>query len=63
LDKRIKALCEAKNITFKPWEIPPWEVQDRERCPYPVGTAGARSWPDALALRAALKKELAPARG
>lgn len=58
-DARIQALCAQKGLTFQPWEIPPWEVGDRERCPYPPNTAGATSWPQALALRAKLKAELA----
>jgi hypothetical protein len=59
IDKRIKALCEQKGITFRPWQFPPpWEVNDGEPCPYPPDSAGAAWWPQALALRAKLKKEL-----
>jgi hypothetical protein len=60
IDKRIKALCEAKGITFKPWEYPrPWEIEDDEPCPYgPPSSAGVTWWPKLLALRAALKEEL-----
>ncbi len=59
IDREIQALCEAKGLTFRPWEFPPpWEVGDREDCPYPAATAGAEWWPKLLALRAALKKEL-----
>jgi hypothetical protein len=58
IDKRIRALCESKKITFRPWEILPWEIGDDEACCYPAGTAGAASWPQALELRAKLKAEL-----
>jgi hypothetical protein len=59
LDKRIKALCEAKAIKLRPWEFPPpWEVEDGEKCPYPRNTAGGQWWPKLMALRASLKAEL-----
>lgn len=60
LNKRIKQLCEAKGLKFRPWEFPPpWEVTDNEPCPYPHYTAGATWWAKLLALRAKLKAELA----
>src|SRR5262245_56712168 len=58
LNRRIKALCEAKGIEFMAWEVPPWEVRDNEPCPYPPRTGGGESWPKTLALRAKLKAEL-----
>jgi len=60
LDKRIKALCEAKGITFKPWQFPerPWTIRDNERNRESPGTCAAIWFDQCLALRAALKKEL-----
>src|SRR5918995_3773142 len=28
LDECIRELCEAKGLTFYPWEVPPWQAPD-----------------------------------
>ena len=41
MNDKIKALCELKKLTFKPWQCPePWDVQDGEECPYPANLCG-----------------------
>lgn len=57
-DRAIKEECEARGLTFRPWEIPPWEVSLGEKCPWPSDRAGAQSWPKALELRRQLLDEL-----
>jgi hypothetical protein len=41
-------------LHLKPWQTNPLDAVDE--CPYPPGTAGALSWPLALALREELEK-------
>jgi hypothetical protein len=57
LDEQIRALCEKRGLTFKPWEVEPWDVNDGSS-PWPPGTAGATTWPKAQALRRKLIAEL-----
>ena len=57
LNDRIRDLCEQRGLTFKPWEIAPWDV-DGGASPWPPGTAGSASWPRAQALRRKLIAEL-----
>jgi hypothetical protein len=57
LDKRIRKLREARGLHFKPWEIPPWDVDDGPS-PFPAGTAGAQSWSRAQKLRRRLIAEI-----
>ncbi len=57
LNARIRALCEERGLTFRPWEAPPWEADDGPS-PWPRRTAGAESWPKAQALRRRLIAEL-----
>jgi hypothetical protein len=59
MNDRIKELCEAKGLIFKPWETPrPWQIKADSPCPFPPGTAAAVWWPKAQALRAKLVEEL-----
>jgi hypothetical protein len=51
LNERIKAYCERAGMTFKPWEVPPWDVDDEGPSPWPEGSAGSATWPKAQALR------------
>jgi hypothetical protein len=57
LNERIRELCAARGLTFRPWEVPPWEVDDGPS-PWPAGSAGGRSWPKAQALRRKLIAEI-----
>ena len=57
VNERIKVLCEAKGYVFRPWEARPWDV-DIGPSPWPAGTAGAASWPNAQALRMSLIAEI-----
>jgi hypothetical protein len=63
LDQRIKRLCEQKGITFKPWQFPqrPWNVEDDEPNTEPSHTVAYTWHKQCVALRAALKAELAEA--
>jgi hypothetical protein len=63
LNDRIRALCEARGMTFKPWEIPPWDVPDTGPSPWPPTTGGSISWPKAQKLRRKLIAELKAAKG
>jgi hypothetical protein len=56
LNNKIRALCEAKGMTFKPWECPPWQA--REGRVKNDGTAWAESYPKAQALRRKLIAEI-----
>ena len=47
---RIRAWCNERGLTFKPWEIHPADVRDGPS-PYPAGTGGADTWPKAQAMR------------
>jgi hypothetical protein len=59
MNDKIKALCELKKLTFKPWQWPePWDVKDGEECPYPANSAGAEWWPKMMQIRAELIKEI-----
>jgi hypothetical protein len=59
LNDKIKALCEHKKLTFKPWQFPaPFDVEDGEECPYPAHTAGAEWWPKMMQIRATLIDEI-----
>lgn len=59
LNDKIKALCELKKLTFKPWQHPePWGVQGGDECPYPPSSAGAEWWPKMMQIRAELIKEI-----
>jgi hypothetical protein len=57
LNERIRELCAARGLMFRPWEVPPWEVNDGPP-PWPANSAGARSWPKAQALRRRLIAEI-----
>jgi hypothetical protein len=57
-DAQIRALCEARGLTFRPWGIAPWDVHPGEACPWPQGSGGSDSWPKAQALRARLAAEI-----
>jgi hypothetical protein len=57
LNDRIRELCNKRGLTFKPWEVEPWDVDDGPS-PWPPGTAGATTWPKAQALRRELIAEL-----
>ena len=60
LNAKIEELCEAKGMTFKPWEVRPWWATAAHEgpCPWPAGTVGAETWPKAVALRRKLIAEL-----
>lgn len=58
-DKKVREICEARGLHFKPWEVPPWEV-DGGPSPWPHGTAGAISWKKAQILRKRLLDEAKP---
>jgi hypothetical protein len=36
LDRRVRALCEAKGLRFRPWEMPPWQVRLNDPPPDPT---------------------------
>jgi hypothetical protein len=57
LNERIRGLCKHRGMTFKPWEVRPWDCDDGPS-PYPDGCAGASSWTKAQALRRKLIAEL-----
>ena len=57
LNAKIKAICEARDMTFKPWEVAPWDATDGPS-PWPASTAGADSWPKAQELRRQLIAEI-----
>ncbi len=58
INERMKELCEAKGLHFRPWEFPrPWEMETDEPCPY-SGSIAADWWPKAQALRTKLIEEL-----
>ena len=57
LADRIRAWCEERGLSFKPWEVPPWDVDDGPS-PWPPGTGGATSWPKAQKLRRKIIAEL-----
>jgi len=62
IDANIRALCDVKGWTFRPWELHPAEVDEGPN-PYPRQSAGATSWRKAQALRRELIKELGEERG
>lgn len=57
LAARIRAYTERHGMNFKPWQIAPWDADDGP-CPFPAGTAGAESWPQAQRLRRQIIKAL-----
>jgi hypothetical protein len=57
LDAKIRELCEAKGLKFKPWEIHPADVGDGPS-PYSASSAGGASWPKAQKLRRQLIAEI-----
>jgi hypothetical protein len=63
LDDRIRALCEARGLHFKPWQCLPWDVPDTGPSPWMAGSAGAISWIQAQALRRKLRVELRKSSG
>ena len=56
LDDAIRRLCEEKGWRFKP-EIHPADAGEGPS-PWPAGTAGGKSWPEAAALRRKLVAEI-----
>jgi hypothetical protein len=57
-NKRIKALCKAKGIKFKPWEFPPpWDITDEQETPHPT-LKDCKWWPQMVAIRRKLKAEI-----
>jgi hypothetical protein len=61
LDQRIRALCEAKGMSFQPHELAPWEVpaEGEPDHTYPPGHGVRKQWPIAQRLRRELEAELA----
>lgn len=61
LDRRIRALCEARGLTFLPHELPPWQVpaEGEPHHTYPPGHGIRKQWPMAQRLRRELEAELA----
>lgn len=57
LDAKIEQLCEARGMTFKPWECPPWRAREGHVRPM-GGSAWAESYPKAQALRRQLIAEI-----
>jgi hypothetical protein len=57
LNERIRDLCEKRGLTFKPWEVTPWDVDDGPS-PWSSSSGGGTSWPKAQALRRKLIAEL-----
>ena len=57
IDARILAWCDERGLTFKPWEIHPADANDGPS-PWPVGSAGADSWPKAQKMRRKIIAEL-----
>ena len=57
LNERIRDLCEKRGLTFKPWEVTPWDV-DRSVAVVLRAAVAGRSWPKAQALRRRLIAEL-----
>jgi hypothetical protein len=57
LNERIEALCRAKGLTFRPWQVTPWDVDERPS-PWGLGSAGTISWPKAQRLRRELIAEI-----
>jgi hypothetical protein len=62
-DDKVRDYCVEHGLTFKLWEQHPADV-DTGPSPYPVGTAGAESWPKAQKLRRKILADIrAAARG
>jgi hypothetical protein len=57
IDDRIRELCHRRGMTFRPWEVTPWEV-NAGPCPWPQGDCWRETWPAAQALRRQLIAEL-----
>jgi hypothetical protein len=57
LNERIRGLCKNRGMIFKPWQATPWDCDDGPS-PWPAGTVGAASWPQAQALRRKLIAEI-----
>jgi len=55
-DNRDLSLALDRELGLKPWEIGP--VHAEGESPYPSGTGGHTSWPQAVELRNALEAEL-----
>jgi len=49
-DKMVQKWCDEHGLKFAPWEVHPAEA-DNGPSPWPVGAAGAVSWPKAQKLR------------
>ena len=58
LSELVRRYCAERDFRFKPWEIPPWDCELDEPCPFPSNTAGASSWPKAIELRRRILAEL-----
>jgi hypothetical protein len=54
MDGAVRALCERKGLTFRPWECPPWQVRVDDEVPEQRGSD--RLWDERLAQR--LRREL-----
>ena len=59
---RIRAWCDDRGLTFKPWEVHPAEVGTGPS-PWPAGSAGAESWPKAQKLRRKILAEIRASAG
>ena len=57
IDARIRAWCNERGLTFKPWEIHPADANDGPS-PYPAGSGGGDSWPKAQKMRRKIIAEL-----
>jgi hypothetical protein len=59
LNRRIEALCERRNLTFRPWEIRPWRAPDELPQGHPEwSNMHLESLPQAVKLRRQLIAEL-----
>ena len=44
-------------LNLKPWELSPLDYELGEECTHPPGTAAAKSWPQAQAMRRRLESQ------
>ena len=57
INDRIRAWCDERGLEFRPWEVHPAEA-DNGPSPWPVGAAGAVSWPKAQKMRRKIIAEI-----
>jgi hypothetical protein len=61
-DQPIREFCARNGMKFLSGDTTPWDVDDVGPSPWPPGTAGAISWPQAQRLRAQILAAIAAGR-